>query len=755
MSERISRGELLEKTAFAVVSAKASPFPADSFVAIDSFDRPDSTYHGDDWETLTPGFWRIQNQALARDLANLGEAPYGMLWNRHWNLRSNYTIEADFSLKKRVSNSGQGLMGICFGGKSLYESWHGGGNPGDACWYAAWRDNGRFGIYDHSSDRPVAVTEEAQFDSWSIDQTITLRLRVTHSEDGSLPTIDAELVNVAGAKVSVKTDRRSRTEGYFGIVSRGLLGFGVSQVRLLPGTNRAEAERLPDLIVAYPLATSLKKAREGWFARFVCLFRQEGKEALIRVSTRSTPAGGWNSEAVAGRAPIVQNSFRENTAVIEAKLPGNPSEAEFYYTVWKDGKDVTVDPRGAPYAGRLPRLTAPYRFAGLSCHAISAKQFRDPEKCFPWKVDPAGWRSVSRVEAYENAELFQSNWVFEQALPTAFQHFEEYGFQILLWEDDIWYLEIPIFPPTVRDVYRTIGLTLGGRVQWRQMMRHWNVLNPGDHDFGMDDFKGTEQYAVRTVTSLPQNQNYLRQNFAAVWHLLTGEEENHSTSQPVRYTAWRLPDGDCTLVVTDARLWRTTQAGYLWEKNGWEGRLAWKRNDPTRALLGEAQYAWLQSVIRTAPSPVIVVTGLNALHTIWNRELLEDDRVMADYAGFNKVSCDRLIDLLTSREGILSLSMGTCTSVVSCEIARWDLWNAALDLRHDGEEERSIRTSAPRCATGTDGRLRCLLDTIRITSRRNSRPSRITDTGIFWSWSSILAAATLRLRPHCARLRIR
>ena len=35
---------------------------------LDSFNRPNSWYHGDMWESLNPGFWKIENKRLRRRL---------------------------------------------------------------------------------------------------------------------------------------------------------------------------------------------------------------------------------------------------------------------------------------------------------------------------------------------------------------------------------------------------------------------------------------------------------------------------------------------------------------------------------------------------------------------------------------------------------------------------------------------------------------------------------------------------------------
>ena len=45
----------------------------DDLVKVDRFDRPDSFYHGNSWETLNPGYWKIQNKVLGRRLHNRGD----------------------------------------------------------------------------------------------------------------------------------------------------------------------------------------------------------------------------------------------------------------------------------------------------------------------------------------------------------------------------------------------------------------------------------------------------------------------------------------------------------------------------------------------------------------------------------------------------------------------------------------------------------------------------------------------------------
>ena len=47
--------------------------------SIDTFDRPDSFYHGDGWETMNPGYWMIKDGALRRRLDQIGNKRPG-----HW-----------------------------------------------------------------------------------------------------------------------------------------------------------------------------------------------------------------------------------------------------------------------------------------------------------------------------------------------------------------------------------------------------------------------------------------------------------------------------------------------------------------------------------------------------------------------------------------------------------------------------------------------------------------------------------------------
>ena len=198
------------------------------------------------------------------------------------------------------------------------------------------------------------------------------------------------------------------------------------------------------------------------------------------------------------------------------------------------------------------------------------------------------------------------------------------------------------------------------------MMRHWNVVNPGDHDYGMDDVKGPEQLIIRKYDDLGQDPRYMQRNFQIVSHLVSGAEDPAPLENPKRWRRWKMPDGDFTLLILDSRLWRTSQDTRIWDDEGW-GRKQnlYSRRDPTRTLLGEEQFAWLTQIIHTDAAPLICLTGISGLHPIWAGthwgkradELTFDerDRIAADFAGWVTAGADRILELLGSRSGVFTV----------------------------------------------------------------------------------------------------
>jgi len=667
---------------------------AQQAVLVDDFARADSLYHGDGWETINPGCWKIEKHALRRRLRNRGDwgskpefpfralldgpkpavaklplpRPYGpalpvaMIWRRDWKLQGNYTIRVDATIRalppvieERKNDPdyapAYSLMGVGFGSLSLLESWAVGRTKAKtAAWMALWRGDGRFGIYSHATDRPETAAERSEKTSLALQPGHRVRIELEVSGDNpEKATVTARFAARSGETIvqCLNVNREEYTEGYFGLVGRGLVDFEVNRVMLITLKNQPIQAAVNDLHVCYPLGDTLHKVDNSWHCTFIAMFRSDGGRVQIRLADSPDPMGGWKTVPVAGSAEIISNHFRLNTASIQVKLPHDPGRKTMYYAVWKDGSDVTADPRTGwlgkkDYVGRLPQLSAPYRLCGLGGHAITG---------------PA-----NMPETYK----FGTNWVRGQPTPNAYQHFEQYDFQILNWEDDVWYLELVFAPTSIDDAYKIINLTLGNPTTRWQMMRHWNTINPGDHDYGMNDLHGPEQHVVRKWNNLGQDPEYMRRNYQLVLHITSGDEDPSGTDNPKHWRRWKMPNGDFTFLLLNARSWRDSLDTALWVNYGWgDNELVYDRTDPMRVLLGEEQFAWLREVIRTDTSPLIAVTGLNGLHTVWQGSNSFDPetglhfnqrgRGAGDYAGWVKAGADRVLDLLGSRQGIVTV----------------------------------------------------------------------------------------------------
>ncbi len=704
-SSSLDRRDFLKLSLSAAAAAGAArgprlPDDEPAFEMVDNFDRPDGYFHGADWESLNPGFWKIQDHGLRRRLDHRGDdrpghwfpwhwethrsepmpieydpsLPFGMIMRRDWKLSGSYTLRLHGTVHQlpprgpgqpswKNRQPGYGLIGLAFGSSCLHESWTGEGASGRAAWMAAWRDDGRFGVYDHATNTPEPVREDAEQQSFHLSSGDRFTITLGVENGGSDRVTVAAVISSRGNEQRIMLgdiDPARFTDGYFGIVGRGRLDAAIHEIEVAPGANTRLDAPTNDLHVCYPLGDTLERASDGWRVTFIGLCRSPGDELELRIAQTPDPDGGWAEVPVAGRAPIETNEFRRRTAVIDAVLPADPGETSLYYTVWKDGENVTGDPRigtdsvgagtgyiGAvpgdgDYLGRLPQLEPPYRLCGLSCHAITGNRPDLP--------------AAGKYEAW---------WLHDQPAPEALEHLDDYDFQVMVWEDDVWYLELIFPPPSVDDAYKVITATLGGPTTRWQMMRHWNVINPGDHDHGMDDVKGPEQIIIRTVDNLGQDIEYMRRNFQIVSHLIAGDKAPAATENPRRWRRWKMPRGDFSLLILDGRLWRTSQDTNIWDDEGWGHREnLYDRTNVTRTLLGEEQFAWLQESIRTDSSPLMALTGINGLHTIWQghledpetgRMFYERDRVAADYGGWVKAGADRVLELLGSRQGVISV----------------------------------------------------------------------------------------------------
>jgi Fe-S-cluster containining protein len=685
-----SRRDFLKTSAAGAGAAAALPAAAQWKPYVVGFDGPDSLVHGKGWETLNPGYWQIKDHALRRRLSNYGDRarrtgfpfhsatagkvmetdydpslPEGIIYQKQWNLRGDhFEFGAIFEFHGdrpepaegdnpdwKMYQDGYGYFGVAFGAKSVWESY---GKNRNAI-QIVWSDDGKFRFLpEKKAQGKNAVADAPKFKP---GDTVELQVNVTNKGAQS------EVVAKLGGVEIRQHFRREATEGFFGITGRGLIDFGTKTVWTGGDPKPAEVGEL-DCYACYPLGDSLKLDGDAWRVRFVSLFAADGEKAEVRIADSENPDGGWEKVAAAGSGAIVNHEWRRNTAVIEAKLPRNPADTDLFYTIWKDGVNVTSDPRigtaacgpgtglvgdvpeSGAYVGRLPRLQAPYKLCGLSCHAItSGLQQRDGK----------GWKMVGGSAEWQ---------LRDQPTVEAYKHLDDYDFQVMVWEDDVWYMELVLYPPSTDDAYQVVKNSICGPTSRWQMMRHWNVINPGDHDYGMDDVKGPEQLAIRRVEGLGQDVDYMRRNFQIVHHLTTGDEEADPLGNPKKWRAWKMPNRDFTFVILDSRLWRSSQDTDMWDDAGWDAfKSLYDRTDPTRSLLGEEQFGWLQQLLATDSSTQICLTGVNGMHTIWtgmknkvgNTPFDQRDRVTADYAGWVKAGADRVLELLGSRDGVVTV----------------------------------------------------------------------------------------------------
>jgi len=668
---------------------------------------------GDEWEGLNPGYWRIHNGVLRRATSAVGDRanntgfpfhyenkpapqqeltrnydpslPLGILWNRYWNLSGEYSLSIKATVKGlspvspqgednpswSMYQAGYGLFGLSFGSKTQFESFY---PSQESSPLFIIKEDGTYGLMRFTKWDPEPINKKTirQSSALNLGDQISLNIRVSQG------MVRAQLSINDIAKPFLKWHaKKHETEGFFGLAARGYLDITIEDIAINPVLNKKLHAPLNDCHVCYPLGDTLKKTDKGWKVRYMALFRSRGQKAEIRITDRPDPKDGWEIVPVAGSAAIISNDFRRNTAAIDVILPQSPNNKTLYYTIWKDGVNVTADPRigtdsvgsgtglvgGVPlngsYVGRLPKLEAPYKICGLSCHAIHTSSKAD-------LPDSGSGDCAPRTQAVPSStcNISQAFYVHDQPCYGAFKNLEDFNYQIMLWEDDVWYLELLFYPPSTDDAYKIITTTIAGPTTRWQMMRHWNVLNPGDHDHGMDDVKGPEQLLIRTRSGLGQDPTYMVRNFQIVSHLMTGKENPSGRDNPKRWRKWKMPDHDFTLLIMDSRLWRTSQDPAIWTDQGWgHNRELYSRTDPTRVLLGEEQFAWLHQQLKTDSSPLICLTGINVLHTIWGGhtgtawtdKLITRDRVSADYAGWVKAGVDRILELLSARSGVISI----------------------------------------------------------------------------------------------------
>lgn len=669
------------------------------------FPQTDSLVHPPQWESLNPGYWKVENGQLRRRLSNVGDRarrtgfpfhyeskggvmqtdydpslPLGVLYRRDQFLTGKYSIRARFTYYSDATDPGDGddpswkmfqpgygLMGVAIGAKNLFESF----NKVSNATQIGWTDDGKLSIAERPRRNRGAGPQQSSTsqDTFNLSTGDVVDLRIDVIPEGNQAVVLVVLTRGDESTTLRRKIPTAQTEGFVGVVGRGLIDFSVISLAIDAETSRPLNVQTSPCLACYPLGDTLKQDKDNkWTVRFVGLFDRDGNEAELRVATVAQPPGGWDSVPVAGRAEIISNDFRRNTAVIDVVLPAHPGQFDMYYTVWKDGVDVTADlrigsdavgpgtglvgdvPVSGNYVGRLPKLAAPYKFCGLSCHAITSGL--QQKTTSGYQITGAGGAWLLRDQPTEGA----------------YAHLEEYDFQVMVWEDDVWYMELVLYPPSTDDAYKIVTQSICGPTSRWQMMRHWNVINPGDHDYGMDDVKGPEQIVIRRTDGLGQDASYMRRNFQIVHHLITGAEQIDPLENPKKWRAWKMPLRDFTFVILDSRLWRSSQNVDIWRQFGWDKfKSLYDRTDPTRSLLGEEQFGWLQELLATDSSRLVCLTGINGLHTIWTggrgdfesgkhpMKFDQRDRVTADYAGWVKAGADRVLELLGSRDGVVTV----------------------------------------------------------------------------------------------------
>lgn len=717
---KITRRRLMEVSTAAITLPSAIDAFAQSETSkekssatlIDDFDRADSTNLGDNWESLNLGYWSIKDKSLRRRLKNVGDRarktgfpfhyesvgrvmktdydpslPLGVIWSRKWKMTQSYVVSMAGRIEKTSADvdpsenpnwknfsSAYGLVGLALEGANQHEGHY---TCDQSSAFFAVREDGRFGFFRHGKKGFAEAGAHAtnKIEGLTAGDTFLMSVSVKNSGDKKQFTGRIKINGGERHTVSWSTeDFKSEERGFIGIACRGLLDAAITSIATAADESDKLIAPVNECHVCYALGDTLEEQHDEWFVKFISIFRNDGGTAEIRISDKEHPEGGWKSVPVAGNAEIISNDFRKNTASIKAKLPANPSTKTLYYTIWKDGENVTADPRqntnsvgpgtgivgdvpsNGGYVGRLPQLTSPYRLCGLSCHAIYTASYSS--------LEGAG-RGQSPFK-----NMHKPYYIHDQPCQNAFQHVEDFKFQVMLWEDDIWYLEMPFYPPSTDDAYRIITLAIAGCTSRWQMMRHWNILNPGDHDHGMDDVKGPEQYVIRNKDGLGQDREYMVRNFRIVSHLISGDEEPSGLDNPKRWRRWKMPEKDFSLLITDSRLWRDSQDTAIWNDEGWTDKTLYSRTTPNRPLLGEEQFSWLENIINTDSSSLICVTGINSMLTVWGGfdeskaegkmgeryyGIRDRDRVGADYAGWAKAGSDRVMDVLTSRPGVVSV----------------------------------------------------------------------------------------------------
>ena len=291
------------------------------------FATSDSLVHPPEWESLNPGFWKVENGKLRRRLTNVGDRarrtgfpfhyeskgnvmetdydpsqPSGILYRRDQFLTGKYSIQAQFTYHADAMSPGEGddpawnmyqpgygLMGIALGSKSLLESY---GKVVNAS-QIAWADDGKVMFVDRARWKQGVGPQHSKVshDAFDLSPGDVVDLHVEVVPNGKNAIVNVVLTRGDESVVWAKTIPTSQTEGYVGVVGRGLIDFSVNSIQITAETARPLNVKTSPCLVCYPLGDTLLKNDEGdWSVRFIGIFDRDGSEAEIRISDVEQPA---------------------------------------------------------------------------------------------------------------------------------------------------------------------------------------------------------------------------------------------------------------------------------------------------------------------------------------------------------------------------------------------------------------------------------------------------------------------------------
>jgi hypothetical protein len=411
------------------------------------------------WETFRPAGW-IASEGTVRRVPPPGGADPGesVLYRRDRYLRGDVVVQGRFVLAEAGDAAGDGgFVGVALAAESWFES----GPLIRRAIRVGWSEDGRLRLLlpdplrsAPPADPGLAALEqrEVAVRSFRPGEEFWIEVRVT-LDRGNLSLLSARARWDGGQSADlVAYVPTEATEGFCGIAAGGRLGFEAKEFRAEGIDIESVAGGEPECVAVYASADTLRRDADGkWRVRFLGAFRRSGGRMEIRVADAEKPEGGWGAVAVAGGGEVVPEDGAGDLAlaVADVALPGNPADQAWFYTVWRDGRDVTGDARTEPNgaAGRLPRLAAPYRVAWFGPEELRGL----PDMPWPRR---------------------------EPAPSDAPDPLREAGCQLVVRELDPWRHPEPFRPVGAADAWARWRQTWGSVRSRRQLLEHWVTVRP-------------------------------------------------------------------------------------------------------------------------------------------------------------------------------------------------------------------------------------------------------------------------------------